>query len=46
MIEPPERSLEILDPCHGGIPRRARGHVSLGSPPCGDEIKLDGDAFG
>jgi hypothetical protein len=45
MVEMPQLSLEILDPCHRGIPRRTAGRISLGSPPRANEVNLDGDAL-
>ena len=38
-----ERSLEVVDPFHGGVPRGAAGRVTFGSAPGGCQVALDGE---
>ena len=45
MIESPERSLEILNPCHRGVPSRTERRIGLRSLPRGGEANLDRDAL-
>lgn len=37
-----ERSLEVIDPFHGGVPRGAAGRVSFGSTSGGSQVRLEG----
>jgi hypothetical protein len=45
LIESPERPLEILNPCHRGVPGRTERRVGLRSLPRGGEVDLDRDAL-